>query len=321
MKLSYFKSIGFFELTLLISAILHLFVIIAVKFDPPQLKFLKDKMPALEVVLVNTKTKSKPVKADALAQANLNRGGNTDADRQMKSALPPPKELPNEQILKPELEAKLLSKQEAETEALAKKKQQNVAKLERETQLLMTQLNAIPKVENKVAQVTDTVKPENGNQEATAKLKNAADLMESSLEIAKLEAQIAKDQDEYQKRPKRKSIGARTQEYRFAAYVEAWRQKVEKIGNLNYPEAAKDQKLYGQLQLTVYIKSDGSLEKIEVRKSSGFKVLDDAAKNIVEMAAPYAPFPDDLKKDIDILDITRTWTFTKEDSFATKATD
>ena len=126
------------------------------------------------------------------------------------------------------------------------------------------------------------------------------------------------EQEAYQKRPKRKSLGARAQEYRFAAYVESWRQKVEKIGNLNYPEAAREQKIYGQLQMTVYIKSDGHLEKIEIRRSSGFPVLDEAAKRIVELGAPYAAFPDDIRKEVDILDITRTWTFTKEDSLTSR---
>mgnify|MGYP005821145525 FL=1 len=134
--------------------------------------------------------------------------------------------------------------------------------------------------------------------------------------MARLEAQIAKQQDEYQKRPKRKFIGARTQEYRFATYVEAWRQKVERVGNLNYPEAAKEQKIYGQLRMTVSIKADGTLEKIEINQSSGHKILDDAARRIVELAAPYAPFPEDIRKDTDILSITRTWTFTRQDSLS-----
>lgn len=113
-------------------------------------------------------------------------------------------------------------------------------------------------------------------------------------------------------------LGGRTQEYRFATYVEAWRQKVEKIGNLNYPEAAKEQKLYGKLQLSVDIRADGSIDKIQVTRSSGHKILDDAAKRIVELAAPYAAFPEDIRKEYDIIGITRTWTFTKEDSLATQ---
>ena len=104
-------------------------------------------------------------------------------------------------------------------------------------------------------------------------------------------------------------------------YLEAWRQKVERVGNMNYPAAARDQKIYGQLRMTVSIKSDGSVESIEINKSSGAKVLDDAAINIVKLAAPYAAFPPEMKKNTDILGITRTWTFTQEDILATQSTD
>ena len=142
--------------------------------------------------------------------------------------------------------------------------------------------------------------------------------MQKSLEAARLEAQISRDWDNYQKRPKRKFIGARTQEYRFARYVEDWRMKVEKVGNLNYPEAARQQKLYGQLQLTVSISADGSVESVEINRSSGHKVLDAAASRIVELAAPYAPFPEDIRKDTDILGITRTWIFTRADQLASE---
>lgn len=93
---------------------------------------------------------------------------------------------------------------------------------------------------------------------------------------------------------------------------------MEKVGNLNYPEAAKDQKLYGQLRLTVSIRADGSIESIEVNQSSGHKILDDAAERIVKLAAPYAVFPEEVRKDTDILSITRTWTFTQQDSLATE---
>ncbi len=137
-------------------------------------------------------------------------------------------------------------------------------------------------------------------------------------EMARLEAQIAKQQNEYQKRPRKKYLGEHTQEYRFAKYVEAWQQKVERIGNLNYPKEAKDQKLYGRLRMTVMIKTDGSLEGVEIIQSSGHKILDDAAKRIVAMAAPYAVFSEDMRKDVDILGITRTWTFTNADNLATE---
>ena len=147
---------------------------------------------------------------------------------------------------------------------------------------------------------------------------NASDIMRKSLEIARLEGQIAKDWDAYQKRPRRRFIGARTQEFRFARYVEDWRLKVERIGTLNYPQAARDQKIYGSLQLTVSIKSDGAVENVEINRSSGQKILDQAAIRIVNLAAPYAAFPANISKDTDILSITRTWTFTRSDQLFTE---
>ena len=196
--------------------------------------------------------------------------------------------------------------------------QKRVALLEKEAQELMTQMKSSTKVDSQAVQKAAAKESDSGSQEYPNKELKLHDMTVAALEMDRLEALIAKQSDDYQKRPKRKFIGARTKEYRYALYVDAWRQKVEKIGNLNYPEAAKDLKLYGQLQMTVSIKADGSIEKIELNKSSGHKVLDEAAKHIVEMAAPYAKFPDDVHKEIDVLSITRTWTFTKEENLATE---
>ena len=109
--------------------------------------------------------------------------------------------------------------------------------------------------------------------------------------------------------PKRKSINASTKEYKYAAYLDAWRRKVERIGNLNYPDQAKRSKLYGNLVLHVAVKADGSVEHVKVLHSSGHQILDDAAVRIVRLAAPYSPFPNEIRKETDILDITRTWQF------------
>jgi protein TonB len=217
--------------------------------------------------------------------------------------------------------SKALEKRLAQAEAEANRKAVRLAELNKEAQALMSKLKATHAIETNPTQTIQPTNPGTSVQDSTRKQLNTSDLMSASLEMARLEAQINKQQDDYQKRPKRKSIGARAQEYRFASYVESWRQKVERIGNVNYPEAAKDQKIYGQLQLTVYIKSSGDVEKVEIRRSSGYPVLDNAAKRIVEMGSPYAAFPEDLRKEVDILDITRTWIFTKEDSLATKATE
>jgi protein TonB len=168
------------------------------------------------------------------------------------------------------------------------------------------------------AEVSEPIAPVSSQAEQTEPahyMADARDLVQRGLEIARLEAQTALDYEAYQKRPKRKFVGARTKEYRFARYVEDWRFKVERIGNLNYPEAARRDKLYGNLQLTVGIRSDGSLESVELNRSSGKKVLDEAAIRIVNLAGQdgFAPFPPEISRDTDILHITRTWVFTRSD--------
>ena len=130
-----------------------------------------------------------------------------------------------------------------------------------------------------------------------------------------MRAEINRSLNEYQSRPRRTFIGANTREYRFTRYIEDWRAKIERVGEMNYPQAARDQKTYGSLLVGVSIRSDGSLEAAEIRRSSGSKVLDDAAIRIVQLAAPYAAFPPDIAKDTDVLSITRTWMFTRSDKF------
>lgn len=111
-----------------------------------------------------------------------------------------------------------------------------------------------------------------------------------------------------QSQPRERYV-TRTKESKYAAYVEKWRQLVERVGNLNYPDAAKQQKLKGSLVLDVAISSDGSVGKVRVLNSSGHKILDDAAERIVYIAAPFDPFPKAIKAEVDILHIIRTWEF------------
>ncbi|MGZ5787696.1 MAG: TonB family protein [Ramlibacter sp.] len=267
------------------SVVLHL-AALAVHFSPLDLaKFDRDG-PPLEVALVNAKSASKPTKAELLAQAHLDGGGNTDANRRAKSPLPVlPKESASNQLA--------VAAQKVET-------------LEQRASEMMAQLKAAAPVA--VPQPKPNDIPERTD------LPTAAELMQRTLESMRLEAQIAKEMDAYQKRPKRRFVGARAEEYRFARYVEDWRLKVERIGNLNYPEAARAQKLYGSLLLTTGIRADGSVESVVVERSSGKRILDLAASHIVEMGSPYAPFPPDIRRDTDILYITRTWTFAPGDS-------
>jgi protein TonB len=296
---------------LVVSLLLHIAVIDTVRFSAPKPNIVKATLPALDVVLVNAKTETAPQKADVLAQANLDRGGNTDDKQRAKSPLPVPKTQPRDRAIGVSATPTISHEQQHQSAAskpqpTLEQKQQQVKQLEQKVQQVITQINSTP-----TEQTTKSATPPH----STPLQLNVREMAARSLdEASRLEAELAKEQKAYQERPWRRFVGARAQEDRFAFYVEGWRQKVEKIGNLNYPEEAKAQKLYGQLRMTVSIRADGSVESIEINKSSGFKVLDDAARRIVELGAPYAPFPDNIRKDTDILGITRTWTFTREDT-------
>jgi protein TonB len=170
---------------------------------------------------------------------------------------------------------------------------------------MMTQLQAAKSV------VTDRPAPAPA-QETPQPQVSGQDLAASALAIARMEAQISRQLEEYNKRPRKQFVGSRAQEYRFAQYVEDWRLKVERVGNLNYPDGARG-RVYGSLVLTVSIRADGNLENVEIQRSSGHQVLDRAAERIVKMASPYAVFPSNIKRDTDILVITRTWTFAPGD--------
>jgi len=253
---------------------------------PDTSKAMRDK--ALDIILVNARSEKKPDEAQALAQANLEGGGNTDENRRVKTPLPPKPQ----QTTGTEIESMQRRVREIE---VAQKKMLTAAKTAR----------AVAAARNAEEQPTPVTSL------------SGLDLADSARAMARLEGEINKSVDEYNKRPRTRFIGARTKEYRFAQYIESWRQKVERIGTLNYPEEARG-KLYGSLVLTASINHDGSLNRVDINRSSGYKVLDDAAKRIVRMAAPYADFPPDIRRDTDILEITRTWYFTQGDQVSSK---
>lgn len=140
-------------------------------------------------------------------------------------------------------------------------------------------------------------------------------LTSSQQEIDRLTAQMDK-RNTNASRERRKAVNASTQEYLYANYLDAWRRKVEKIGNLNYPDEAKRRSLFGNLMLHVAVRADGSIEQIRLVSSSGHKLLDDAAIRIVRLAAPYAPFPAEIRQEVDVLDITRTWVFQRNNQLS-----
>jgi protein TonB len=116
---------------------------------------------------------------------------------------------------------------------------------------------------------------------------------------------------------RRVTLTPNMKDYRYSQYLSDWRNKVERIGAMNYPEEARG-KFFGSLVLSVALRPDGSIDRIIVVRSSGNKVLDEAAKRIVMIASPFAPFPPDIRKETDYLDITRTWNFTRGDALETR---
>lgn len=243
---------------------------------------------ALEIILVNQKSAHKPTQAQALAQAHLDGGGDTDQDRRIKTPLPPSAH----QQKGHELEHA----------------EQRIRALEARQQKLLAATRGKP-----VAAKTERdVQPE------PTPARSGRDLANSALALARFEGEIARDLDEYNKRPRVKRLGTRVEEYRFAQYVEDWRLKVERVGTLNYPEAAKG-KLFGSLILSVTIDADGQVNKIEIDRSSGHRILDEAARRIIQMASPYAAFPPDIRRDYERLEITRTLSFTSSNQLESKS--
>jgi protein TonB len=269
-------------LALGVSLLFHSLLLV-IRFTPPDFMD-KARERALDVILVNSKSKAKPDKAQAKAQTNLDGGGNTEEDRRAKTPLPPsPRTREGDQLIEA---------------------QRRVAELEAQAQQQMTRLKSERAVSAEKSKVNPVPVPEPNV--------SGADMASNALAIARIEGQIARQLEEYNQRPRKKFIGARVEEYRFAQYVEDWRQKIERIGNLNYPAAARG-RLYGSLVLTVIIKANGDLDRVEISRSSGQSLLDDAARRIVQMSAPFAAFPESIRRDTDVLEITRTWTFTNLD--------
>jgi periplasmic protein TonB len=264
--------------------------LLSMQFKFPDASRWKSSSAPIEVVLVNARTKDRPAKADALAQANLNRGGTVEENRRAKTPLPvtEPRQ-PGKDMAEAQRRQRSLEAQQAELLAKARDAQGRVpASAERQ-----------PEIDNP------------GNKPS------GRDLADLALAAMRLQAQIDRQIDEYQKRPRKKFIGANTAEYRFAQYEEDWRVKIERIGSLNYPPEARG-RVYGNLRLTVSIRPEGNVESIELDRSSGLKVLDAAAFKIVRMATPFAVFPPDIRRDTDLLVITRTWFFGQGDKIWTE---
>ncbi len=271
-----------FAVSFLLALGLHAMLVLGVGFVV-DFKPLTHPLETLDVVLVNWRSESTPDEADFLAQAAQQGGGEST------------------EVSRPSQENTGASPGLAEGDDLLDQQEQlsTVADAARE-QILIEDDTA-----EFAQQITMIEQPESA-------LPSAATLMLDSMKMAKLQPGIQRNRDSQSKLPRRKWISANTREYEFAAYMQAWVAKVERVGNLNYPEEIRRLKLVGDLIMTVGINLDGSVESIDIQRSSGLPQLDQAATRIVRLAGPYSPLPKHINATVDVLHITRTWRFSRD---------
>ncbi len=271
-------------IALFVAAAVHAIVLLGVSFRP----FLDELRtpPALEVILVQKSTSKAPDEAAYLAQSSQDGGGESEENTRPS--------------------APFAADQAFDTDGLAPNPMlaSTPEPSQQSAEDVITAVFANDEIETEeTTEATEEIKAPQGNV-----------LIEQNLDIARLAAEIARQQEEFAKRPKKKHINASTTETASAEYMFEWVEKVERIGNLNYPDEARRAKLTGALILIVGIYKNGEIESVSVDESSGHKLLDDAAVRIVELAGPFAPMTGQLAEETDILYIVRTWEFQTNDS-------
>jgi len=273
--------------TFLFSLLLHGVLLLGITFH-----FAKPQpsLPTLDVALVNVANREAPDKADFLAQAN-NRGGGR-SDRAAR-----PSQLFSGALPRPD-------------PGVAARPVETATPLPRPatpTRMVTTSGRSDFSVTSDTAQTE--VDPQHDAPTAAELKRQQA--------IAQLAAELRRKKVDYAKRPKVKYLTASTREYAYAAYMRGWSDRVERVGNLNYPEEARRRGLHGDVLLTVVLNLDGSIKNIDVIQSSGHKILDAAAERIVRLAAPFPPAPR-VGDHVDELNITRTWQFQPDNVLQTR---
>ena len=261
-------------ITIILAALVHALIILGVGFEIPKpIRINK----SLEIALVIAPKQKAPKEADFLSQDNQEGSG-----KSLEKVEPVRRQAP-------------VSGREGLSSTQAPVAHRVVSKPKR----VITQRKSRTKI---VTADQPTPELDKNKQPLTS--------MGLSQQIAELGAEIVRVQNDIAKRPRIKFINSvNAHKYKAAAYEKAWQHKVERVGNLNYPDEARRRKLSGSLLLAVGVGRDGSIYSIKVRRSSGHKALDDGAVRIVRLSGPFAPFPKDLADDADVLVITRTWKF------------
>lgn len=275
------------SLTIIFALLIHAALILGITFSADLTLAPDEELPTLDVILVQKSATKAPDKADYLAQASQLGGGSSQE-----------KVRPTAPLTGPALKAKP-GLAPLPSQAAAPKPEP------RSQSALVTTLAAERQV---AAEKPDKQQPER-------ELPSASQMLFQAREIARLEAELGQQFQTYAQRNRHKYITASTQEYLYASYMHSWVSKVERIGSLNYPAAARQENIHGSLVLDVGINWNGEVSRLKVLKSSGHEVLDQAAIRIVRMAAPYTPLPAEIRETTDILHIVRTWQFLAGDEF------
>ncbi len=273
-----------FTFTLFLALALHLMVLLGVGITSPKPTLAPT---SLEVILAQHKSNETPEDADFLAQSN--QVGSGTEEEKLKPTTDQMAQF-DDAIIK-------------DTKPLPQEATQRPVQPQTSRQLSTIGSSKQKTIVTPTSEVDRDVKI--SKEEMLANLNR-------QIEMASYEAALEEKRRAYAKRPKKRVLtSASTKEARDAAYLDAWRLKIERVGNLNYPAEAKRKSIYGQLRLLVSINSDGTLREMRVLKSSGHRILDQAAMQIVKLSAPYSAFPPEIKQDTDILEIIRTWRFEK----------
>ena len=274
-------------MTLFLAAVFHGILILGITFSisPPA---ESESLPTLDVILVQTQNPSEAEDAKYLAQVSQQGGGNSEEQSRPTDLFTAPS----------------LSKNPGM--AMATSQQQLASQKQVEEVALLHQDNSSYSI--------DTDKDKQNPNNAT--LLNRQNQNQNSKQ-ARLAHELSTQIQNQAEKTRTKYLNSSTREFVPATYMRQWINRVERIGNLNYPDRARREKLSGTLILDVVINADGELVKADLRQSSGHQILDDAAKRIVQLAAPYSPFPPKLRQQADVIHITRSWEFLNDSSLRT----
>jgi protein TonB len=276
-----------FGMTFFLATIFHGMVILGVTFSVSPLAE-NNTTPALDIILVQTKSPLEVDKADYLAQVSQQGGGSAEE-----------KSRPRELFSAPSLSSTPGIAMQTSTQQVQKQKQN-------EQLAVLTQKDADYRIDS-------DKKPVKADDETTLTTTST----NQNTQIARLAAEISNSIEEQASMDRTRYLNSSTKEFAPAQYMREWIDRVERVGNLNYPDQARRNKLSGTLILDVVINADGELVKTDLRQSSGHQILDDAAKRIVKLAAPFSAFPKKLRKEADVIHITRSWEFLNDSSLRT----